>query len=52
MSVGFRKGEGTGTSTTGEAWQNSKLWNCDVCDTEKFRGKCVNKECKKFIKKD
>ena len=46
MSVGFRKGEGTGTNTVGKNWQESKLWKCKTCGGEKFRNKCVNEKCK------
>ena len=48
MSVGFRKGEGTGTNTAGKNWQNSKLWNCKRCGGEKFRNKCIA-ECDKDL---
>ena len=41
MSVGFRKGEGTGTNTAGKNWQESKLWKCKKCGADKFRNKCV-----------
>ena len=45
MSVGFRKGEGLGTSTVSESWQKSKLWNCKKCGADKFRNKCTNDKC-------